>query len=170
MKRYNLVILLLVLVLVLSSCNAPKYDKPKIHDDGMTDEERREYNRKRDEEESLLEKKLQREADETIRKAFMDFGIKTIKAAKKDGENIVVSPMAIISAITMVSLGGDYDEESATMVQIQKTLGYRVESLTTHFSDYYSNIDSGMTFANSIWVKDKLAKKLNYRFVYSNKD
>ncbi len=163
MKKYNVIALVLTLVLILSSCVAPKRVETKI-DDAMTDKERTESDRMRAQEERSEGKII------NYHKLFMDFGIRTIKAAKKDGESIAISPMTIISALTMAGFGGDYDEESQTMTQIKDTLGARNEPLMGYFSNYYSSLDSGVSFANSIWVKDKLAKKLNHGFYYGNKD
>ncbi|MCR5149281.1 MAG: proteinase inhibitor I4 serpin [Eubacterium sp.] len=106
--------------------------------------------------------------------ATADFSFNVMKALLKEsnGDNVMISPDSIISALAMTENGAD----GKTLEEMMKLLGGNL-SLTAYneaLSSYNTMLegDEGVKFhnANSIWVRNDERLKVNKDFVQTNKD
>ncbi len=149
MKKYNVIALVLALVLILSSCATPKNAKAKS-EDLLKDVDTKD-----------VEVKFSGDEGESI----CDFGIRLIKKSRKQGENIVISPFSIVSALTMTANGA----AGETLKEMEEVLGGSAENLSGYFHNYNSKKDEGIGIANAIWFKDSKSLKMNPEFMKKSK-
>lgn len=101
-----------------------------------------------------------KDADNTFIKAQMDFSMKifknTVAASEKD--NILVSPLSVMLALSMTANGAVGD----TKTEMQDVLsgGITIEELNKYNYSYVNGLPSNektkLNIANSIWVRDDL--------------
>ena len=93
-----------------------------------------------------------------------DFAINMLKEAIKQENNAVISPVSLITALSMTANGAS----GKTLEQMEKVLGGDIEQLNRAYSK--SAIDGeGVKTANSIWFKDTPALKIKQSFTDINK-
>lgn len=103
----------------------------------------------------------------------LNFGLELLKRTEP-GENVLISPLSIITALAMVMNGADGETRS----QFESVYGMSVETLN-EFLYYYeneenadadenSNISSVINSANSIWIKNDPALKVDSDFLQAN--
>lgn len=96
--------------------------------------------------------------------AAADFSIKMLKEAIKQEANAIISPVSLITALSMTANGANGE----TLKQIENILGGEIEQLNSIYSK--SAIDGeGVKTANSIWMKDTPALKIKQGFIDVNK-
>lgn len=87
-----------------------------------------------------------------------------------DGENILISPLSLISALSMTANGA----ENETLYQMEEVFGADRESLNEYLYSYMSYIPSDekykVSLANAIWFKDKEGLIIEEDFLQINKD
>lgn len=96
-----------------------------------------------------------------------DFEVKLFQNSIREGENSLVSPLAVLYAIAMPANGA----EGETRSQIEETLGLLSEELNDYLYAYMNrSLKSGMKLANSIWLKDDKSLSINQDFLQTNAD
>ncbi len=95
--------------------------------------------------------------------AAADFAFKMLKEAIKSEANAVISPVSLITALSMAANGANGE----TLEQIESVLGADIEAFNLDFSKSALN-GNGVKTANSIWIKDMPALKINQSFIDTN--
>ena len=99
-----------------------------------------------------------------------DFAIRLFNASQKDGDNTLVSPLSVISALAMTVNGA----EGETLKQMEAVLGMNREELNLYLYSYVNNLPQGdeykLHLANSIWLSDSEDFKANPNFLQTNAD
>lgn len=93
-----------------------------------------------------------------------DFSIRMLKEAMKQEKNAMISPVSLITALSMTANGANGE----TLKQMETVLGGEIEQLNRFYSK--SAVDGeGIKTANSIWIKDTPALKIKQGFIDTNK-
>lgn len=79
-----------------------------------------------------------------------DFSVKLLQTTCDRGENTLVSPMSVLSALTMTANGA----QGETRTQMEKILGGSVEQLNGALAGLGQENDSPLYLANSIWFAE----------------
>lgn len=99
-----------------------------------------------------------------------DFGLRLFKAAYRDGENTLISPLSVISALGMVSNGA----KGETLEQLEKVFGMNVETLNRFLQSYMKALPQArkyrLTVANSIWFANDGRLEVDPDFLQTNAD
>lgn len=96
--------------------------------------------------------------------AAADFAFKMLKEAINDETNALISPVSLITALSMTANGA----KGETLKQIESVLGADIDTFNRDFSK--EKLDgSGVKTANSIWIKDMPALEVNQSFIDTNK-
>ena len=114
-----------------------------------------------------------REKDPEVIKAgsekAADFALKLFNACRKDGENTLVSPISVLSALGLAQNGA----VGQTLSQMEETLGFTQDELNKFIQSYMQSLSSGkkykLSLANSIWLRDG-AFEANPVFLQTNAD
>ena len=77
----------------------------------------------------------------------MDFAVNLFRAAAKEGENTLVSPLSVLTALAMAANGAEGD----SLTQMETTLGGTREDLNDWLGGFRD--DDQLKQANGIWVK-----------------
>lgn len=97
-----------------------------------------------------------------------DFGIRLFQATQKSGENTLMSPLSVISALAMTANGA----KGETLMQMEEVLGLTTEELNTYMYTYMSQFPESETcqlkLANSIWFADKETFQVEKDFLQTN--
>ncbi len=96
--------------------------------------------------------------------AAADFSIRMLKEAIKQETNAIISPVSLITALSMTANGA----KGETLKEMEKVLGGEVEQLNRIYSKS-STDGEGVKTANSIWIKDTPALKIKQGFIDINK-
>lgn len=87
-----------------------------------------------------------------------------------EDENILISPLSIVSALGMLGNGADGD----TLAQMEDLLNSDIEGFNKYLNAYTSYLPSGKKYkvgiANSIWFKDEESLTIEKDFLKVNKD
>ena len=102
--------------------------------------------------------------------AATDFGVKLFKALHRQGNNTLISPLSIISALAMTANGAS----GQTLAQMESALGMSLEELNSYLYTYVSSLPQGekykLSIANSLWFKDDDRLTVNRSFLQKNAD
>lgn len=95
-----------------------------------------------------------------------DFALTLLNNTMTDGENILLSPLSILSAVAMTSNGADGN----TLAQIESVLGTNINELNVFMYSYEKELKKDkIKVANSIWFKED-AFTVNPDFLQLNAD
>ncbi|NLC02839.1 MAG: serpin family protein, partial [Tissierellia bacterium] len=88
------------------------------------------------------------------KEAIMDFSLKLFNE-NFEGENILISPLSIVSALGMVTNGA----KDNTLSEMEEVLNSDIQGLNDYLKAYSSYLPSDeaykVSLANSIWFKDE---------------
>ena len=97
-----------------------------------------------------------------------DFAVKLLKASNKSGENVLISPLSVMTALTMTANGADGD----TLEQMETALGMPLEELNEYLIAYMNNLPKSDKYkldpANSIWFTSDDEFTVNEDFLKEN--
>ncbi len=97
-----------------------------------------------------------------------DFGIRLFQATMKEGENTLLSPLSVISALAMTANGA----EGETLAQMEEVLGLSTKELNTYMYTYMSQLPESENYqlklANSIWFTDAETFQVEKDFLQTN--
>lgn len=120
----------------------------------------------------------EKETDEKAKESFvssqLEFSLNMFKKSFADGngENILVSPLSAVPALTMAANGADKE----TLSEMEKVLGgeLKIEELNKQLSEYLNGLYTGekcrLHMANSIWIKDVKDLTVYLSFIKTNRD
>ncbi len=93
-----------------------------------------------------------------------EFSLKMLKEAIKQETNALISPVSLITALSMTANGA----KGETLKEIENLFGGNVEQLNRIYSKSATD-GEGVKTANSIWFKDTPALKIKQGFIDVNK-
>ena len=83
--------------------------------------------------------------------AITDFSVELFRKAAENGENTLIAPFSVLSALSMTANGADGD----TLKQMEDVFGLSLDELNDYFRTYISDEQDAVTIANSLWLKDQ---------------
>lgn len=99
-----------------------------------------------------------------------DFAVRLFKAANEDGENVLISPLSVMTALAMTVNGAKGD----TRLQMEEVLGMSAEELNLYLYTYMTTLPRGdkykLSLANSIWFTSDERFTVNGEFLQTNAD
>lgn len=97
-----------------------------------------------------------------------DFSIRLFQATQKSGENTLLSPLSVISALAMTANGA----QGETLTQMEEVLGLTTVELNNYMYTYMSQLPESdacqLKLANSIWFADKETFQVEKDFLQTN--
>lgn len=107
-------------------------------------------------------------SDEII--PISDFSVRLLQKCIDNEENVLISPLSVISALAMTANGAD----SETLAQMEEVLGLSTEELNKYLYVYMVSLPEDdkckLSLANSIWFKDTKSLTVNPEFLQANAD
>ncbi len=98
------------------------------------------------------------------------FSGKLLQKLYKNGENILISPLSVMTALAMTENGA----AGETLAQFEKNFGVGADTMNTLLSAYLKNLPSSeksrLVFANSLWIKENAFDALVKNFIDDNKE
>ena len=102
--------------------------------------------------------------------ALTDFAVRLFQASAEEGNNTLISPLSVLSALAMTANGAKED----TLSQMESVLGMKTEELNQYFYSYINALPQGekykLNLANSIWFIDDERFTVKEGFLQMNKD
>lgn len=99
-------------------------------------------------------------------KLIGDFGLRLLRASMNEGENALVAPYSVLSALTMTAGGADGN----TLTRMETVLGQSVDALNNWAKFGTLEDDPCLRAANGIWFKDAASLIVEERFLQRNAD
>ena len=101
---------------------------------------------------------------------IMDFSLRLFQNCLQDGENTLVSPLSVLSALGMTANGADGD----TLAQMEATFGLTTEEMNRYLYAYTHDLPQGEKYklspANAIWFRDREGLFFEEDFLQTNAD
>ncbi|MBQ7389986.1 MAG: serpin family protein [Clostridia bacterium] len=102
--------------------------------------------------------------------SFTDFALRLFKATNEDGENVLISPLSVMCALSMTLNGA----EGNTLAQMENVLGMQRDELNLYLYSYITSLPRGEKYkliqANSIWFRDDDRFSVSPDFLQTNAD
>ncbi len=105
-----------------------------------------------------------------------DFALELLSGSRKNGKNVLLSPVSIMLSLAMAMNGADGE----TLSEIENTVGMTREELNLYLSSYLTDISSNypkskeknciVNFANAIWFRDIEDFSVSRSFLQRNAD
>ena len=95
-----------------------------------------------------------------------DFGLRMLQSSWEEDKNILISPLSILSALSMTANGADAD----TLRQMEAVLGADVASLNGYLGGYPKLLNDQIHMANALWIKDTPSLTVEESFLQANAD
>lgn len=93
-----------------------------------------------------------------------DFGIRLLQASLEEGENILISPQSVLTALAMTANGA----RGETLSQMETVLGQSVAALNCWHKYSVMGREGLLHTANGIWIKDDPQLSVNEEFLQTN--
>ena len=101
---------------------------------------------------------------------IMDFSLRLFQNCLQDGENALVSPLSVLSALGMTANGA----AGNTLAQMEETFGLTTEDMNRYLYAYTRNLPQGEKYklspANAIWFRDREDLVFEKDFLQANAD
>lgn len=102
--------------------------------------------------------------------AVTDFGVRLFQNSLKEGENTLISPLSVLSALAMTANGA----EGETLTQMEQVLGLERDALNQWLYTYTGQLAQGekykLSLANSIWFTNDASFTVEQDFLQTNAD
>lgn len=95
-----------------------------------------------------------------------DFGLRMLQSSWEEDKNILISPLSILSALSMTANGADAD----TLRQMEAVLGADAASLNGFLGGYPKLLNDQIHMANALWIKDTPSLTVEESFLQANAD
>lgn len=159
MKKIISVLLCITLILVsFSACGDNPASKPTIINakDLMSD---------------ISPKSVEKSDDLTYgNKAFYDFAVTLFKENQVNGDNVLISPLSVLCALSMTANGADNN----TLKEMEQVFGLSASDMNKYLYSYINSLEQGEKFslklANSLWITNDETFKINNDFLQINAD
>ena len=102
--------------------------------------------------------------------AYNDFAVALFKENQINGDNILISPLSVLCALSMTANGANND----TLKEMEKVFGLSAEDMNKYLYSYINGLEQGEKFslklANSLWIKNDKNFTVNRDFLQTNAD
>lgn len=102
--------------------------------------------------------------------SLTDFAVRLFQASAEEGENTLISPLSVLSALSMTANGA----KEETLLQMENVLGMPTEELNNYLYSYMKTLPQGKNYklnlANSIWFTDRERFTVKEEFLQLNAD
>ena len=99
-----------------------------------------------------------------------DFAVRLFKASADGNENILISPLSVLYAVSMTANGANGD----TRREIEETIGMTIDELNNYLYSYMKGLSQDekakLSLADSIWFTDHERFTVNPDFLQKNAD
>ena len=103
-------------------------------------------------------------------KAYYDFAVSLFKENQVNGDNILISPLSVLCALSMTANGANDD----TLKEMEKVFGISSSEMNKYLYSYINGLEQGEKFsvklANSLWITNDETFKVNNDFLQINAD
>ena len=103
-------------------------------------------------------------------KAFYDFTVSLFKENQVNGDNVLISPLSVLCALSMTANGAEND----TLKEMEDVFGLSAEDMNKYLYSYINSLEQGEKFslklANSLWITNDETFKVNDDFLQINAD
>lgn len=107
---------------------------------------------------------------ESLNPKVADFALSLFHACEKSGKNTLISPLSVLSALSMTANGA----RGETRSQIEAVLGLDADTLNAYLYTYgqqlFQTESVQLNLANSIWLKDDPSLSVKSDFLQTNAD
>lgn len=101
---------------------------------------------------------------------FTDFAVRLFKECAKEDNNMLISPLSVLCALSMTANGAEGD----TLEEMERVLGMSVDELNAYVHTYMALLTTSeeykLKLANSIWFTDDERFSVNKEFLQVNAD
>lgn len=104
--------------------------------------------------------------DGSASQAAADFAVRLLQNAYHGGENCILSPYSVLTAMAMVANGADGE----TLSQLEAAFGLSVGELNAFLYACEENAGDELVSANSIWMRDVEQFAVREEFLQTNTD
>lgn len=102
--------------------------------------------------------------------AFNNFAVALFKENQVNGDNVLISPLSVLCALSMTANGA----KDETLKEMEKVFGLSAEDMNKYLYSYVNSLEQGEKFslklANSLWITNDEAFKVNNDFLQINAD
>ena len=98
--------------------------------------------------------------------AMADFAVNLFQNTAADGENTLLSPLSVMSALAMTANGADGE----TLAQMETVMGMDVSELTSALHNYRNSQTDQLKLANAIWFNESSLLTVREEFLRTNAD
>lgn len=103
-------------------------------------------------------------------KAFYNFTVSLFKENQVNGDNVLISPLSVLCALSMTANGAEND----TLKEMEDVFGLSAEDMNKYLYSYINSLEQGEKFslklANSLWITNDETFKVNDDFLQINAD
>lgn len=93
-----------------------------------------------------------------------DFAVRLLQNSHSDGENTLISPLSVLSCLTMTANGAEGD----TLAQMETALGMPTRELNDCLSGYMDSQSDALKLANAIWFAEDDRLTVEQSFLDTN--
>ena len=102
--------------------------------------------------------------------AFSDFAVALFKENQINGDNVLISPLSVLCALSMTTNGA----KEETLKEMEKVFGLSASDMNKYLYSYINGLEQGEKFslklANSLWITNDQTFKVNNDFLQINAD
>ena len=102
--------------------------------------------------------------------AYYDFAISLFKENQVNGDNILISPLSVLCALSMTANGADNN----TLKEMEDVFGLSASEMNKYLYSYINSLEQGEKFslklANSLWITNDETFNVNNEFLQINAD
>lgn len=102
--------------------------------------------------------------------AYYDFAISLFKENQVNGDNVLISPLSVLCALSMTANGA----KDKTLQEMENVFGLSASDMNKYLYSYINSLEQGEKFslklANSLWITNDEAFKVNNDFLQINAD
>lgn len=102
--------------------------------------------------------------------AYYDFAISLFKENQVNGDNILISPLSVLCALSMTANGADNN----TLKELEDVFGLSASEMNKYLYSYINSLEQGEKFslklANSLWITNDETFNVNNEFLQINAD
>ncbi|MBR5201840.1 MAG: serpin family protein [Clostridia bacterium] len=103
-------------------------------------------------------------------KAYYDFTVSLFKENQVNGDNILISPLSVLCALSMTANGANNN----TLKEMEEVFGLSASDMNKYLYSYINGLEQGEKFslklANSLWITNDETFKVNNDFLQINAD
>ena len=100
--------------------------------------------------------------------AYNDFAVALFKENQVNGDNVLISPLSVLCALSMTANGANND----TLKEMEKVFGLSTSDMNKYLYSYINGLEQGEKFslklANSLWIKNDNNFTVNRDFLQTN--